>query len=236
MEMLNILIIEDDSDYAFLEDDVLNEQLDCDVNIVTSRAALQKRAVLNADVVLLDFNLPDTTGAEILSDIRKWSDIPVLMVTGNEQLQIAVESLKGGAVDFVTKSPANIAQLPKLVLNAVVNYREHKQQDIQKRDQERKDTKIETLRQVLTTLAHYINNSTTTIYGYAQLYEQNKEDVRSCEKLAEVSIKETKKISFVLQELEEFVNTTEIKTTNYVNIPDAMFAIDENLKEKMENI
>ena len=102
------------------------------------------------------------------------------------------------------------------------------------KEQERIDLKVETLRQVLTTLAHYINNSTTTIYGYAQLCEQNPTDTLRCKKLSAVSIKETQKISFVLQELEEFVNTTEIKTTNYVNIPEAMFSIEENLKKKMD--
>ncbi len=235
MDMLKILIIEDDPDYAFLEDDVLNEQLDCDVTIATSRATLQKSAVLNADIVLLDFNLPDAAGSEILSDIRQWSDIPVIMVTGNEQLQTAVETLKGGAVDFINKSPDNIDQLPQLVLNTVRKYREKQLQEKQKKEQERSDAKVETLRQVLTTLAHYINNSTTTIYGYAQLFEQDTANLKRCKKLAEISIKETQKISFVLQELEKFVNTTELKTTNYVNIPDAMFAIEENLKKKMEN-
>ncbi len=236
MEMLHILIIEDDPDYAFLEEDVLSEQLDCDVTIVTSRAALQKRTVLNADVVLLDFNLPDAAGSEILSDIRKWSDIPVLMVTGNEQLQTAVVTLKGGAVDFINKSPESMEQLPQLVTNAVLKHREERLQAKEKKDKEEIEVRVETLRQALTTLAHYINNSTTTIYGYAQLCEQNLNDARRCKKLMEVSIKETQKISFVLQELEEFVNTTEIKTTNYVNIPDAMFAIEENLKKKMKNI
>ena len=234
--MLHILIIEDDPDYAFLEEDVLNEQLDCEVSIVTNREALQKNTVLLADVILLDYNLPDAAGSEVLSDIRKWSDIPVLMVTGNEQLQTAVDTLKGGAVDFVNKSPDSIQKLPQLVTDAVLKYRKEKLQAKQEKDKEKEGIKIETLRQVLTTLAHYINNSTTTIYGYAQLCEQNITDSHCCRKLMEVSIKETQKISFVLQELEEFVNTTEIKTTNYVNIPDAMFAIEENLKKKMKNI
>lgn len=236
MRLLNILIIEDDPDFAFFEDDILNEQLDCEITIATSRTTLQKTAVLNADIVLLDFNLPDAAGSEVLADIRQWSDVPVIMVTGNEQLQTAVETLKGGAVDFINKSPENMEQLPQLVLNVVSKYRENRLQAKQKTDRETSEAKVETLRQVLTTLAHYINNSTTTVYGYAQLCEHDLGNTRRCRKLVEVSIKETQKISFVLQELEEFVNTTEIKTTNYVNIPDAMFAIEEDLKKKMENI
>jgi hypothetical protein len=55
-------------------------------------------------------------------------------------------------------------------------------------------------------------------------------------KLAQVSLKETRKITYVLQELERFVSSMEIKTTNYVNIPNAMFEIEENIKKRMQEI
>jgi len=103
-------------------------------------------------------------------------------------------------------------------------------------EKEQLQTRIETLRQILTTLAHYINNSTTTISGYAQLATQNPEDIRRATKLAQVSLKETQKITLVLKELENFVNNMEIKTTNYVDIPNAMFAIEESLKKKMQEL
>jgi nitrogen-specific signal transduction histidine kinase len=95
---------------------------------------------------------------------------------------------------------------------------------------------VETLRQVLTTLAHYINNSTTTIFGYAQLCEQDPTNAERCKKLAKIGIKETQKITFVIRELENFINSMEIKTTDYVNIPNAMFEIEENIKKKMEEL
>ena len=51
-----------------------------------------------------------------------------------------------------------------------------------------------------------------------------------------MSLKETQKITLVLKELESFVNNMEIKTTNYVDIPNAMFAIEDNLKKKMQEL
>jgi len=236
MDKIHILIIEDDVDHAFLEEDMLTDELNCHVKVVRSKAELEREHIVKSDIVLLDFNLPDATGSEILTEIRRFSDIPVLIITGNDQLQTAVDTLKSGASDFLIKSPDNIRQLPKLVTNVIDKFKKTKRQQAMQKEQERIDLKVETLRQVLTTLAHYINNSTTTIYGYAQLCEQNPKDSLRCKKLSAVSIKETQKISFVLQELEEFVNTTEIKTTNYVNIPEAMFSIEENLKKKMETL
>ncbi|MBN2424706.1 MAG: response regulator [Calditrichaceae bacterium] len=236
MPKLRILIIEDDEDHAFLEEDILNDELDCEITIIPDRATISVEKIKNADVILLDYNLPDATGEEILSEIRKESEAPVIIITGDEHLDTAVKTLKQGATDFLVKSPQNIALLPTIV-NRV--YDEHQNRNLlekQKKEKEMLTTKIETLRQVLTTLAHYINNSTTTIFGYAQLCLQEPEDSRRCEKLSKISVKETKKITFVLQELENFVNSMEIRTTNYVNIPDAMFAIEESIKKKMEDL
>ncbi len=234
MNNIKILIIEDDEDHAFLEEDILTEELDCTVQIVKSKGALTENHIHTAQVVLLDFNLPDANGIDVLQYIRSISDVPVLIITGNDQLNTAVETLKGGATDFLIKSPQSIQQLPQLVLNILAAHNQKAQDQVEKNKKKKHEIKVETIKQMLTTLAHYINNSTTTIYGYAQLCQQNPEDSRRCQKLSEVSIKETQKITFVLQELEAFVNATEIKTTNYVNIPEAMFEIEENLKRKMD--
>jgi FixJ family two-component response regulator len=236
MEPIRILIIEDDEDYAFLEKDILTDELDCTINIVCSKESLKSEDILKSDIVLLDFNLPDITGDEILEIIREKIDIPVIIITGDEQLQIAIKTFKHGATDFLIKSPQNIALLPQIVKRILNEYKNKKLLEEERKEKEALNIKIETLRQVLTTLAHYINNSTTTIYGYAQLCEQDPSNVRRCKKLAKIGIKETEKITFVLQELEKIVNSMEVKTTKYVNIPDAMFAIDENIKKKMEEL
>lgn len=236
MKPLRILIIEDDEDHAFLEQDILSDELDCSVSIAKSKEELKIEDVVYSDIILLDYNLPDTTGGELLRMIRNKSDVPVIIITGDEQLETAVETLKNGASEFLVKSPKNISLLPGIVSRVLDDYKSQKLLEKQKKEKEELRTKIETLRQVLTTLAHYINNSTTTMFGYAQLCDQNPEDANRCKKLARVTIKETKKITFVLQELEQFVNSMEIKTTNYVNVPDAMFAIEKNIKKKMDGV
>jgi FixJ family two-component response regulator len=236
MDNLRILIIEDDEDHAFLESDILNDELDCTVTVAVSKADMQRIDLKEQDIVLLDFNLPDSTGSEILNIIRAQTDIPVIIITAQKEMQIAVNTLKDGANDFLEKSPNNITLLPKIVEKVYKEYLANKELKNRLQEKENLNTRIETLRQVLTTLAHYINNSTTTISGYAQLAIQNPEDIRRATKLAQVSLKETQKITLVLKELENFVNNTEIKTTNYVDIPNAMFAIEENLKRKMQEL
>lgn len=235
-DTLKILIIEDDEDHAFLESDILSDELDCEVTVAVSRNDMARIALEEQDIVLLDFNLPDSNGSDILNLIREKTDIPVIIITAQKDMQIAINTLKEGANDFLEKSPHNIAILPKIVERV---YKEHlNAREVKNKihEKEQLQTRIETLRQILTTLAHYINNSTTTISGYAQLAIQNPEDIRRAGKLAQVSLKETQKITLVLKELENFVNNMEIKTTNYVDIPNAMFAIEENLKKKMQEL
>lgn len=233
---LRILIIEDDEDHAFLESDILNDELDCDVTVAVSKADMARIDLKDQDIVLLDFNLPDATGSEILNTIRQETDIPVIIITAQKEMQIAINTLKDGANDFLEKSPNNITILPRIVEKVYKEYLTNKELKNRQQEKETLSTRIETLHQILTTLAHYINNSTTTISGYAQLSIQNPLDSKRSAKLAHVSLKETQKITLVLKELENFVNNTEIKTTNYVDIPNAMFAIEENLKKKMQEL
>ncbi len=234
MSKINVLIIEDNADYAFLVQDSLTSELDAEVTSVASAKALKKEYIRKADVILLDYNLPDTTGTELLQKIRTISESPVIIITGDKSLQTAVSTLKEGASEFLVKSPETIVVIPQVVKNALDKFQREQLLKKEHHEKEILATKIETLQQVLTTLAHYINNSTTTIFGYAQLCTDDADIPPRCKKLAKISLKETKKITLVLKELENFVTNMEIKTTDYVNIPDAMFAIEENIKKNME--
>lgn len=56
------------------------------------------------DLVILDINLPDINGLEVLKAIKKGlNDIPVIMLTANESLEDAITCMKAGADDFITK-------------------------------------------------------------------------------------------------------------------------------------
>jgi len=56
------------------------------------------------DLTLTDVRLPDGSGLEILDELRRRGvGLPVLVMTGLEDLDLAAEAMKGGAVDFLTK-------------------------------------------------------------------------------------------------------------------------------------
>lgn len=230
----HILIVEDDPNYAFLEKEQICEELNFPVVLRLRASDIKPIDVDNALAVILDFNLPDTTGVELLKKIRQQSDVPVILLTGQNDVEIAVQVLKSGANDFLIKSPQTLVLLPQVIKRTLKEYELKQKEKEGKILKERQKTQLETLRQILTTLAHYINNSTTTIYGYAQLSKNNPANLKTINKLIEISIKETKRITFVLQELENLVNRFELQTTSYLDVPNAMFDIERKINEKMK--
>jgi two-component system KDP operon response regulator KdpE len=82
-----------------------------DVSVaVTGKEGLSKIALSGPEVVVLDLGLPDLDGLEVCRRVRRWSDVPVIVLsaTGLEERKVA--ALDGGADDYVTK-PFGMAEL-----------------------------------------------------------------------------------------------------------------------------
>ena len=105
--MSKILIVEDDEKLSkelkiFLDkngyDSVILQKFDNAVEDILEE---------NADLILLDINLPYTDGEYICKEIRKTSDVPIIMVTSRDNEMDELISLNYGADQYVTK-PFNI--------------------------------------------------------------------------------------------------------------------------------
>lgn len=75
----------------------------------------------NIDLVITDLRMPRLTGEELLSHIvSSWPTIPVIVFTGHGSIETAVEAMRKGAFDFLTK-PVNLDRLTLLVQRALSN-------------------------------------------------------------------------------------------------------------------
>jgi signal transduction histidine kinase len=75
---------------------------------------------ISLDCVLLDYSLPGKNGIEVLKTIRKnHRFLPIVMLTGQGNEIIAVQSMKGGAQDYAVKSTINSESLYHLVETAI---------------------------------------------------------------------------------------------------------------------
>jgi signal transduction histidine kinase/CheY-like chemotaxis protein len=74
------------------------------------------------DVILLDFQLPDMDGLEVLSEVQKQlgrTESPVVMLTGQGNEEIAVAAMKGGAADYLNKRQVTRDRLQQVVRNTI---------------------------------------------------------------------------------------------------------------------
>jgi two-component system alkaline phosphatase synthesis response regulator PhoP len=65
--------------------------------------AIERAAGYKPDLIILDLNLPDIDGLEVYRNIKKQSDVPVIMLTGRGQEVDRIVGLELGADDYVTK-------------------------------------------------------------------------------------------------------------------------------------
>ncbi|MBE7176672.1 MAG: sigma-54-dependent Fis family transcriptional regulator [Mucilaginibacter polytrichastri] len=102
--MKRILIIDDEVNVSELLSRFLSRH-GFDVHVsINGAKGLEQLSALPFDLVLCDFRLDDTDGREILKTIRKhYPHTGVIIITGYSDIKIAVELIKLGAYDYITK-------------------------------------------------------------------------------------------------------------------------------------
>ena len=118
-----ILIVDDDSDMCELLTHCLTP-LGYDITSIGSgRQALELIEAEKPNVVILDLMLPDLGGTEVLRRIRgRWPEIEVIVLTAYASLESAIEALRQGAYDYVTK-PFNTDIIRSTVTRAIEKQR-----------------------------------------------------------------------------------------------------------------
>jgi DNA-binding response OmpR family regulator len=115
----SILIVDDEQAVAEMLRDIFEAQgyaVDCAGN---GGDALMLASLNRPDAVILDMKLPDTTGADVLARIRSLDDsIPVVMLSGGDDADMARALLKAGAIDYLSK-PFQFDQLTQTIALAV---------------------------------------------------------------------------------------------------------------------
>lgn len=102
--MSKILVIDDDNDMCLLLNRFLTRHGHEVSGMNSGKAAIDWMSKNQPDLVLCDFRLEDMTGAEILGKIKDtYPGTPVIIITGYSDVKDAVEVMKLGAYDYVTK-------------------------------------------------------------------------------------------------------------------------------------
>ena len=98
-----ILIAEDDKEInALLQNYLSDEGYEC-LSVTTGLDALRVIKDEGPDLVLLDLMLPLKSGDAVLEEVRKYSDIPVIIVSAKDMTRTKIDLMRAGADDYVTK-------------------------------------------------------------------------------------------------------------------------------------
>ena len=78
--------------------------------VTNGQEAIQHTVSFKPDIILLDLGLPDMDGKKVISQIREWSQVPIIVLTARDQEKEKVDALDAGADDYVTK-PFGVQEL-----------------------------------------------------------------------------------------------------------------------------
>ena len=129
-----VLIVEDDSDINnFINDYFVIKGYATIQAFSGTEGLLRLKSEKNICCVILDLMLPGISGEEIIQEIRKVSDLPIITVSAKNEEEAKIEVLKLGADDFLLK-PFNLEELQLKVerniqkyLNQQVSYKKNEE-------------------------------------------------------------------------------------------------------------
>jgi two-component system response regulator AtoC len=104
MNAFRIFIVEDDPWYGEILDYHLSLNPDNSVTLFRNGYDCLKALSAVPDLITIDYGLPDMTGQELFRKIReRYPDIPVVIISAQEEVSVAVSLLKEGAYDYLLK-------------------------------------------------------------------------------------------------------------------------------------
>lgn len=118
MSELRILIAEDDTWYSEFLKYHLQLNPDFKVDVANNGKDLLSKMTSKPDVVTLDYSLPDMNGVDILQILKKdYPQTKVVVVSSQEDVNTAIDLLKGGAYDYIVKDDDTKDRLWNVVHN-----------------------------------------------------------------------------------------------------------------------
>jgi len=91
-------------------------------HVETLKQSKEKIAGTKYDAVILDLNLPDSTGLQTYMTMRSMApDTPIIIMTGNDDRTLLVEAMNSGADNYLIKDKVDGSRIAIAILSAIRN-------------------------------------------------------------------------------------------------------------------
>jgi DNA-binding response OmpR family regulator len=226
-----VLVIDDDTEFVdTLKESMLHPLGYRVMHALDGPSGLAMHFTHNPDMLMLNMNLPGTTGLEILSVLRRKNcPVPVIFMAMDSSEGVAVEAFRLGVSDYLIK-PFTFEEAQQAINRAL----QPKQPDCDREEQTGHDLAVETVRQTAITLSHYINNPLMTLTGNLSLLQESLQQ-ESLDRLllakivqdGQNSIGQIETVMRVLQRV------TEVRQTPYHN-QTSMLDVEAALRQELK--
>jgi signal transduction histidine kinase len=185
------LLIEDNPDDACLLGEALNEARDASIELVHVEQLTEAANLLKAtafDVILLDLSLPDSQGIETVLRIQAAAPaIPIIVLTGLDDDNIALQAVRAGAQDYLVKGDINARSLVRAIRYA--SERKKSFEELSRLAHELTRA-LKVKDEFLSVISHELKTPLIAIMGYAQLLEADSRGKQTTEETAARVIRE----------------------------------------------
>jgi PAS domain S-box-containing protein len=124
---LKVLLVEDDPGDALLLQTLLTQTEEVQFDLVCATRlveGLKNLSETTFDIMLLDLSLPDSVGLATIDNVRAYTfDVPIIVLTGLDDEEIAMQAVQAGAQDYLAKGDLDVNMLTRAIRYAVERHR-----------------------------------------------------------------------------------------------------------------
>ncbi|HAL55285.1 MAG TPA: hypothetical protein DCP63_02105 [Bacteroidetes bacterium] len=208
-----VLLVEDNADFAKLVKLYLDKYDEAKIEVIWkqngSEGIFEVERNHDIDVILMDYFLPGMNGLEITKSLKEKNiDVPVIFLTVNKDMNLAVEVMKLGVEDYLVKEEISTPILPKTIMSVVEKAKFRKEVE----ELEIRQKRLEAMQELIVGITQEIGAPLNTMREVVETLSEKETSEKGVKYLA--IIKDN--VHRIETKLEKLNNLKEDKTVQYI--------------------